>query len=85
MLLSLQIDFSFVRAVVTCAILERISGLESSSETIAHRYLKLVTVLSFCPFYFNLPMDAIDAVISFCLLSTDIHLISFAGFVETFN
>ena len=50
MLLSLQMGFSFVRAVVACAILERTSGLEPSSETTAPRYLKLVTVPNFCPF-----------------------------------
>ena len=33
-----------------CAILESISGLEPSSVVIEPRYLKLVTVLSFCPF-----------------------------------
>ena len=32
---------------MACAILERISGLEPSSETTAPRYLKLVTVPSF--------------------------------------
>ena len=51
-LLSLQRGFSFVRAVVACAILEKISGLEPSSETTAPRYLKLVTVPSFCSFTF---------------------------------
>ena len=50
MLLSLQMGFSFVRAAVACAILERTSGLEPSSETTAPRYLKLVTVPNFCPF-----------------------------------
>ena len=39
---------SFVRATVACAILERTSGFEPSSETIAARYLKIVTVPSFC-------------------------------------
>ena len=52
MLLSLQMGFSFVRAAVACAILERISGLEPSSETTAPRYLKLVTVPNTCPFTF---------------------------------
>ena len=52
MLLSLQIGFSFVRAAVACAILERTSGLEPSSETTAPRYLKLVTVPNFFPFTF---------------------------------
>ena len=52
MLLSLQMGFSFVRAAVACAILQRISCLESSSETTAPRYVKLVTVPSFCHFTF---------------------------------
>ena len=52
MLLSLQMGFSFVRAEVACAILERTTGLEPSSETTAPRYLKLVTVPNFCPFTF---------------------------------
>ena len=51
-MLSLQTGFSFVRAAVACAILERISGLEPSSETTAPRYLKLGTVPNFCPFTF---------------------------------
>ena len=52
MLLSLQMGFSFVRAAVACAIIERTSGLEPSSETTAPRYLKLVTVPNFCLFTF---------------------------------
>ena len=52
MLLSLQMGFSFVRAAVACAILERTPGFKPSSETTAPRYLKLVTVLNFCPFTF---------------------------------
>ena len=51
-MLSLQMGFSFVRAAVACAILERTSGLKLSSETTTPRYLKLVTVPSFCPFTF---------------------------------
>ena len=47
-----QMGFSFVRAAVACAILERTSGLEPSSETTAPRYLKLVTVPNYCPFTF---------------------------------
>ena len=35
MLISLQMGFSFVRAAVACAVLERSSGLEPSSETTA--------------------------------------------------
>ena len=37
---------------MACAILERTSGLEPSSETTAPSYLKLVTVPNFCPFTF---------------------------------
>ena len=48
-LLSLQIGFSFVRAAVAYAILERISGLQPSSETTAPRYLKIM-IRSLCPF-----------------------------------
>ena len=49
-LLSIQIGFSRVNAAVACAILESISGLEPSSVITKPRYLKLVTVSSFCPF-----------------------------------
>ena len=59
MLLSLQMGFSFVRAVVACAILERTSGLEPSYETAAPRYLKLDQLLSF---YLYLSLDAIGTV-----------------------
>ena len=51
-LLSLQMGFSYVRAAVVCAILERTFGLEPSPETTAPGHLKLVTVPSFCPFTF---------------------------------
>ena len=50
MLLSLQIGLSFVRPAVACAILERFSGFETSPETTVPRYLKLITLPSFCPF-----------------------------------
>ena len=49
-LLSIQIGFSLVNAAVACAILQSNSGLEPSSVITEPRYLKLVTVLSFCPF-----------------------------------
>ena len=75
MLFSLQIGFSFVRAVVACAILERLSGLVPSSETTAHRYLKLVTVQYSLSFYLYFSPDAIGALChQFCLLSSDFHL-----------
>ena len=49
-LLSFQTGFILVNAAVVCAMLENISGLELSSVITEPRYLKLVTVLSFCPF-----------------------------------
>ena len=49
-LLSFQSGFNLVSAAVICAIQESISGLESSSVITDPRYLKLVTVSSFCPF-----------------------------------
>ena len=49
-LLSIQTGFSLVNAAVVCAIKESISGLEPSSVITEPRYLKLVTVSSFCPF-----------------------------------
>ena len=49
MLLSFQTGFNLVSAVGVWAILESISGLESSSVITEPRYLKLVTVSSFCP------------------------------------
>ena len=48
--MSIQTGFSLVNAAVVCAILESISGLEPSLVITEPRYLKLVTVSSFCPF-----------------------------------
>ena len=50
MLLSFQTGFNLVNAAVIFAILESISGLEPSSVKTEPKYLKLVTVSSFCPF-----------------------------------
>ena len=49
-LLSFQTGFSLVSAAVVCAILESISGLQPLLVITEPRYLKLVTVSSFCPF-----------------------------------
>ena len=49
-LLSFQTGFNLVNAAVVCAVLEGISGLEPSSLITEPRYLKLVTVSSFCLF-----------------------------------
>ena len=59
MVLSLQIGFSFVKAAVACAILERTYGLEPSSETTALRYMKLV---QYPDSALNLSQDAICTV-----------------------
>ena len=49
-LLSFQTSFNLVNATVACAMLDSISGLQPSSVITEVRYLKLVTVSSFCPF-----------------------------------
>ena len=79
MLLSLQVGFSVVRAAVAPAILEVLSGLKSSSETTAPRYLKLVTVPRFCLFTFVCHLRCLSSV-----FGIDLHLVSCAGFVEAF-
>ena len=47
---SIQTGFSLVNAAVVYAILDSKSGLEPSTVITEPRYLKLVTVSSFCPF-----------------------------------
>ena len=86
MLLSLQMGFSFVRAAVACAIFERTSGLEHSSETTAPRHLMLVTVPNLCPFTFisfwmplalfviSLVFSAISRSYTLCMFSRDFLL-----------
>ena len=61
-LLLIQSGFNLVNAVVVCAILESISGLEPSSVITEPRYLKLVTVSNYCPFTFDLFADAAGVV-----------------------
>ena len=80
-LLSFQTGLSLVNAAVVCAILESISGLEPSSVITEPKYLKLVTVSSFCPF----TLICVDATSDVChqLLSTDIPAIGYGGFVKT--
>ena len=48
--LRFQTGFNLVNPAVVCAILESISDLEPSSVITEPRYLKLVTVSSFCQF-----------------------------------
>ena len=69
-LLSFQTGFSLVNAAVVDAILESISGLEPSSVITELRYLKLVTVSSFCPFtLISLLMSLVLHVISLVFLA----------------
>ena len=69
-LLSFQTGFNLVTAAVAYAILESISGLEPSP-----RYLKLVTVSSFCQF----------TLISVLMPHVFFVTIGCGGFVETCN
>ena len=82
-LLSIQTGFSLVNAAIVCAILESISGLEPSSVITKPRYLKLVTVSSFCPF----TLICVDHTGGFChllgLLGTYLHAVGCGGFVKT--
>ena len=81
-LLSFQAGFNLANAAVVCAILESILGLEPSSVTTEPRYLKLVTVSSFCPF-------TLIQVCVVChqlgLLDTDLHAVGCGGFVKALN
>ena len=84
-LLSFQSGFNLVNAAVVCAILESISGLEPSSFITEPRYLKLVTVSSFCPFI-DLCVVATGVVChQLGLLGTDLHAVGCGGFVKTLN
>ena len=84
--LSIQTGFSLVNAAVVCVILESISGLEPSSVVTEPRYLKLVTVSSFCPFTLIICVDATSVVChQLGLLGTDLHAVGCGGFVKTLN
>ena len=86
MLLSFQTGFSLVNVAVVCAILESISCLEPSLVMTEPRYLKLVTVSSFCPFtLISVLMPLVLFVISLVFLSTDLHAVGCGGFVEALN
>ena len=83
-LLSFQTGFSLVNVAVVCAILESISGLEPSSVIPDPRYLKLVTVSSFCPFpLISVLMSLVFLCHQLGLLSTDLYAVGSGGFVET--
>ena len=72
-LLSFQTGFSLVNVAVVCAILESISGLESSSVITEPRHLKLVTLSRFCPFSL---ISALMALVLFVISLVFLALIS---------
>ena len=77
-ILSLHISFNFVRAAVAFVILERISGFQPSSEMIARRYFKLVTVSNFCPLTMIsvwLPLELFVFSLVFSALITIFYLV----------
>ena len=85
-LLSFKTGLILVNAAVVCVILESISGLEPSSVITEPRYLKLVTVSSFCPFTLSSFVDATGVVChQLGLLGTDLHAVGCGGFDETLN
>ena len=61
---SFQTGFNLVNDAAVCAILESTSGLEPSSVITKPWYLKLVTVLRFCPF------TLISVLCHWCCLSS---------------
>ena len=66
MFLSFQMTFSLVTAAVVWAILDSTSGLDPSSDTIAHRYLKLRTVSSFL---LSMVMSVLMPLVLFVILA----------------
>ena len=82
---SFQTGFNPVNAAVVFVILVSISGLKLSPVITQPRYLKLVTVSSFCPF----TLISVLMPLVFChqlgLLGTDLHAIGCGGFVKTLN
>ena len=80
-----QTGFNLVYAAVVCAILESISGLELSSVITEPRFLKLVTVSSFCPFtLISVLMPLVLFVISlvFSVLISMPQALDSGGFVK---
>ena len=85
MLLSFKTGFNLVNAAVVCAIQESISGLEPPSVITEPRYLKLVTVSSFCPFTLISVLMPLCVCHQLGLLGADLHAGGCGGFVETLD
>ena len=85
-LLSIQIGSSLINAAAASAIMESISGLEPSSVITDLRYLKLVTVSSFCPFtLISVLMPLVLFVISLVFSALNLHAVGCGGFVKTLS
>ena len=70
---------------MACAIFERTSGSEPSSEKNYSKVLEACYSAQLLSFYLYLSLDAIGTVChQFGLPRTDLNLIPCAGFVETF-
>ena len=71
---------------MACAILERTSGLDASSETTAPRYLKLVTVPNFCPYTFTslwMPLASFVISLVFSALISILYLVQVLSRLST--
>ena len=84
-LLSIQTGFSLVNAAVVCAILESIAGLKLSLLITEPRYLKLVTVSSFCPFTLISVLMSLVLCQQLGLLGTDLNAVGCGGFFKMLN
>ena len=83
-LLSLQMNLSFQRAAVACAITERSS--EPLSKTTTPKYLELITVLSFCPFTFIslwMPLALFVIRLVFSALMSTLYLVQVLSRLST--
>ena len=82
MLLSFQNGFNLVNAVVICAILDSISGLEPSVKRNGSQVLVDCDCLMLLSVYFDLFVDAAGAVChQLDLFGTDLHAAGCGGFV----
>ena len=84
-LLPFQTVLNLVSAAVACAILESISGLEPSSFITEPRYLKLVTVSSFCLFIFISALISLMPLALFVISLVFLALISMPKAVEALS
>ena len=79
--------FNLVNVAVVCAVSGSISGLEPFSVITEPKYLKLVTLSSFCPFTVIPVMMPLVLIVchQLGLLGTDLHAVGCGDFVEMLN